>query len=758
MKKLGSLIAQAGICLLVLSFTAPAQRSFTAINVPVTENFDRLANSGSSNPFANNVTIVGVYSSQTSYIANAGSEPTGAQYSFGSFGSTDRAFGSVASGATSPILYGIVFRNNTGSTITSLDISYIGEQWRRANNLNQHSLTVDYRVAVGITNLTAGTFTAVPAFNFAGPVFSTGTATALDGNLAQNRVSINGTLPISIPSGSDILIRWTDVDDGGFDHGLAIDELSVTPRGASPGVVQFTLDEYSGLENGGVITVSARRTGASGGAISVDYGEQVVVGTRTGKARNVRPELREEFKRWLENDVTSILINKPDTVSYRDNGDGTMTFEGDPEGTVRSSLPMAWMGQITAIGRRSVRDPGYVDVTEIPESFKNGIPPERYHEFFSDTPTFGDARAITRRDDLRSEISDLRSKNALGGGTATGGASCAFEGVDYITPSGTLNWADGDSADKTFNITICPDSDFEPDETFTIELTNPTGGATLGMPSNATVTILNDDPEPVVPIVVTTTGDDGDANPGDGNCATAGGVCTLRAAVEEANALPGEQTIEFQLTGLGVPDVITLTSGTEIAITGDLIINGPGADQLIIDGGPGTNRIFYVDFTSAEITGISLTGGNGSGTVGSGNGGAIYGNGAVVLDSVSVFENNATNGGGIFFSNGIHTVRNSAIYENTCTSGCGIWSSANLSVINTSLSGNMAIGAGGAIRHGFDDMTIQNSTIVNNSAGSGGGIYVELGNRVDRKLDHRREHRSYARYPETDCHGHLRRL
>ena len=44
---------------------------------------------------------------------------------------------------------------------------------------------------------------------------------------------------------------------------------------------------------------------------------------------------------------------------------------------------------------------------------------------------------------------------------------------------------------------------------------------------------------------VNDTGDVGDASPGDGSCATAGAVCTLRAAIEEANALAGAQTIQF---------------------------------------------------------------------------------------------------------------------------------------------------------------------------------------------------------------------
>ena len=52
--------------------------------------------------------------------------------------------------------------------------------------------------------------------------------------------------------------------------------------------------------------------------------------------------------------------------------------------------------------------------------------------------------------------------------------------------------------------------------------------------------------------VVTAVNDGDDANPGDGNCATATKVCTLRAAIEEANADAGADTIHFNLPGIGI--------------------------------------------------------------------------------------------------------------------------------------------------------------------------------------------------------------
>lgn len=76
---------------------------------------------------------------------------------------------------------------------------------------------------------------------------------------------------------------------------------------------------------------------------------------------------------------------------------------------------------------------------------------------------------------------------ATSGGTATGGASCGG-GVDYVTTSGTLNFAVGELS-KTFTVQICEDAVPDDNETFNVTLSSPTGGATLGTPSTATVTI-----------------------------------------------------------------------------------------------------------------------------------------------------------------------------------------------------------------------------------------------------------------------------
>ncbi len=73
--------------------------------------------------------------------------------------------------------------------------------------------------------------------------------------------------------------------------------------------------------------------------------------------------------------------------------------------------------------------------------------------------------------------------------------------------AGMLNWADGDTAPKSLNITIVNDLLDEPDETFTVTISSPTGGATLGSPATATITILDDDLAPIPPLEIPTVGE-----------------------------------------------------------------------------------------------------------------------------------------------------------------------------------------------------------------------------------------------------------
>lgn len=101
------------------------------------------------------------------------------------------------------------------------------------------------------------------------------------------------------------------------------------------------------------------------------------------------------------------------------------------------------------------------------------------------------AITVSRNGGSDGAVSVTCTAAAAGGNTATAGS-------DFTASSVTLNWADGDAADKTCGVAISNDTADEADETFTVTLSNAQGGATLGAPSTATVTIVDDDAPPAV--------------------------------------------------------------------------------------------------------------------------------------------------------------------------------------------------------------------------------------------------------------------
>jgi hypothetical protein len=103
----------------------------TALDTPYTEHFDTLANSGTANtvlPIGWDLAEAGTSTRNNgAYAASTGSDNAGDIYSFGASASIERAYGTLLSGTLTPTI-GASFTNSTGSTVTTLTISYVGEQ------------------------------------------------------------------------------------------------------------------------------------------------------------------------------------------------------------------------------------------------------------------------------------------------------------------------------------------------------------------------------------------------------------------------------------------------------------------------------------------------------------------------------------------------------------------------------------------------------------------------------------------------------
>ena len=269
--------------------------------------------------------------------------------------------------------------------------------------------------------------------------------------------------------------------------------------------------------------------------------------------------------------------------------------------------------------------------------------------------------------------------------------------------------------------------------------------------------------------VVNSTADEVDVNVGNGVCATAGGACTLRAAIQEADALPGPHEI---LLPAGVFYLTIPAAGPDDASTGDLnilrdvTIRGAGRDVTILDG-LGATRLFRVAAApppgiNAIFTDMTIRNGEGGGLPG----GAIYhqGSGGLSVARLRFTNNHAGSGGAIYHTaSEVRTIADCAFDDNAAIGGSGgaiyvnaVAAASATNILNCTFTSDISTAPGGAVYQigmgpvvidncSFRDcqgggnggavnvqpnaaMSVSNSTFEGNSStGGGGAIYVSGG-------------------------------
>jgi len=273
-----------------------------------------------------------------------------------------------------------------------------------------------------------------------------------------------------------------------------------------------------------------------------------------------------------------------------------------------------------------------------------------------------------------------------------------------------------------------------------------------------------------------------DANPGDGVCADEAGACTLRAAIMEANALAGPDTVTIPagIYILTIPSVVVDTAQTgDLDITEDLQIIGSGAPATIIDGGralgdgiggPNFEVLRGVTAGMSDVTvqnggdSLSVAGGlrnrgtltlnavtfrdneaplgggvrnsgtlivNGGAFVHNGasdpqsKGGGLFNSGGMVTLSDVIFSQNLAATGGAISNFGILAMDATTVDRNTATTqGGGIFSATVMTIDKSTISNNVAFRGGGGLFDDGSSLVVTNSTFSSNrtSIGSGGGI------------------------------------
>jgi M6 family metalloprotease-like protein len=114
------------------------------------------------------------------------------------------------------------------------------------------------------------------------------------------------------------------------------------------------------------------------------------------------------------------------------------------------------------------------------------------------TIQFGASSYSVTENDTTVTVSVTRVNGSSGSVSVTvsSGNGTATAGSDYTAVARTVSFADGDWAPKTVTLTILDDTSFEGSESFVVSLSAPSGGAALGSPVTATITIGDNDVEP----------------------------------------------------------------------------------------------------------------------------------------------------------------------------------------------------------------------------------------------------------------------
>ena len=239
---------------------------------------------------------------------------------------------------------------------------------------------------------------------------------------------------------------------------------------------------------------------------------------------------------------------------------------------------------------------------------------------------------------------------------------------------------------------------------------------------------------------VNSTKDANDANIGNGNCATAQGDCTLRAAVDEANFADNTDKVILEAKTYktkGVREDANDSGDFDVALGTAVRIVGAGMNKTVIDGGK-VDRLFQgFQGTSMIISNLKLTNGKAEFA-----GRRISNSGHLVLKRVAIVKNDGGDAGGGISSTGTMKIDKSLISRNKAGPTAGGISVASLSgafpgnftIKRSTISENDADGPGGGLFFSGGQLgtrEIINSTFYENTASEGGAIFTEGTTEID---------------------------
>jgi hypothetical protein len=267
---------------------------------------------------------------------------------------------------------------------------------------------------------------------------------------------------------SALLLAYGDSHAGSGDNNPPIRPLAPPrPMPASPGSLEFDVSNVTVDENARAAILTVTRKGGSDGIVSVTVmssdGSATAVKDYTALATTVIFAARDA-------DTKTVMISLTDDSEVEPTETLSVTLSAPTGGATLGPNSTATI---------TIRDNDTISPPPQPGSLQFDVGSLSVGELAGTA-----ILTITR----------IGGTDGAVDVTVTSSDGSATAGQDYAPLSTTVSFADGDAAAKTVTVPITNDFTAEADETLSVALSAPTGGAVLGANAAATVTILDDDP------------------------------------------------------------------------------------------------------------------------------------------------------------------------------------------------------------------------------------------------------------------------
>lgn len=383
-----------------------------------------------------------------------------------------------------------------------------------------------------------------------------GTATAADISGLPSSV----TIPAGAGSASFTVSALADgVSEGAEDLVVAVQPSAafhIAEAGASAsvtlsetalnvGTLQFTTSALTAAENTDSVTLTVTRLGSTDGDVSVSYaatGGTATAGTDYGAFGGTLTWMSGES---APKTITIPLVNDPDAETAETLVVKLLTPSQPGALGSPATLTVTIADDETGAGMGGGNDGG---------GNNNGggtpqIPGEGTLQFATTSVSLAEGNGTAT-------VAVSRTGSSVGP-VSVGYYTMSFSathGTEYTYAGGTLNWADGDTADKFISVTLLDDATPEPAKYFKLALQSPGNGATLGAATEATVNIIDDDSGTPPDDGGGDNGNGGDGNDGDNGGGTPGSAGSFEFAATAVTVSEDAGSVTLTVNRVGGTD------------------------------------------------------------------------------------------------------------------------------------------------------------------------------------------------------------